>query len=326
VGPESAGAVPGPIAYGKGGRDLTVTDAHVWLGRLPEKGFLGGKGHLERQPIAEPLGALSGALGKSMEETAAGILSVANTAMERALRVISVERGFDPVDFVLVAFGGAGGLHVAELVERLGARKALIPPDPGLLSAYGMLAAPPTREVSRTLLVASTDVDQEDRLASEFRQLKEQALRELEAEGNDPSAMEVRQLVDARYRGQSFELRVPWENWVDRFHTAHEERYGYARRGTPVEAVTLRAIAEAPPLPLSPTPLPTAEGDPPFDSSRVYFRGNEIETRRVWRRDLSSGHSMPGPCLIMEYSSTTWVPPGWRLDVDTWGSLLLTME
>ncbi len=326
VGPESAGADPGPIAYGQGGRELTVTDAHVWLGRLPTDAFLGGDGHLDREVIANPLGELAGILGKTREDAAEGILSVANTAMERALRVISVERGFDPAEFVIVAFGGAGALHVAELVDRLGAKRALVPPDPGLLSAYGMLAAPPTREVSRTLLVSSSGADQETRLGEAFTALESQAMKEMLAEGNDPDSLTVRHWLDARYRGQSFELRVPREGWVDAFHEAHKERYGYARPETPVEAVTLRAVAEAPPLPLSPSRLEKAEGNPPAEKSTAYYDGNEIEVQRVWRKDLLGGHTLKGPVIVLEYSSTTWLPPGWQLEVDAWGSLLLSKE
>lgn len=326
VGPESAGADPGPVAYGQGGKELTVTDAHVWLRRLPPEAFLGGEGSLNRDLIAGPLAALAELLGKTPENAAEGILSVANTAMERALRVISVERGFDPAEFVLVAFGGAGALHVAELVERLGAKRALVPPDPGLLSAYGMLAAPPTREVSRTLLVSSSDPDQETRLEEAFLGLESQAVQEMIAEGNDPGCLTVRHWVDARYRGQSFELRVPSQNWAKAFHDAHKDRYGYARDGTPVEAVTLRAVVEAPPLPLSPVPLPEADAEPQMELTSAFHEGNEIRVRRVWRKDLLKGHTLKGPAIVLEYSSTTWLPPGWHLEVDRWGSLLLSME
>jgi len=326
VGPESAGADPGPVAYGQGGGELTVTDAHVWLRRLPPEAFLGGEGSLDRNLIREPLAALAGKLGNTPENAAEGILSVANTAMERALRVISVERGFDPAEFVLVAFGGAGALHVAELVDRLGAKRALVPPDPGLLSAYGMLAAPPTREVSRTLLVLSSDPDQETRLDEAFLGLESQAVEEMVAEGNDPASLVVRHWVDARYRGQSFELRVPRQSWARVFHEAHRDRYGYARDETPVEAVTLRAVAEAPALPLSPTPLLKADAAPPVEMADAFHEGNEIRVQRVWRRDFLQGHTLKGPAIVLEYSSTTWLPPGWHLEVDMWGSLLLSKE
>ena len=326
VGPESAGADPGPIAYGHGGRELTVTDAHVWLRRLPTEAFLGGEGDLDRSIIAGPLEELAEKLDKTPEDAAEGILSVANTAMERALRVISVERGFDPADFVIVAFGGAGALHVAELADRLGASRALVPPDPGLLSAYGMLAAPPTREVSRTLLISSSEPQQESKLAEAFEALESQALQEMVVEGNDSDSLTVRHWLDARYQGQSFELRVPRDGWVEAFHQAHEERYGYSRPEAPVEAVTLRAVAEAPPLALSPSPLSKGEGNPPLEMGTAYYDGNEIEVGRVWRKDLLHGHTVKGPAIVLEYSSTTWLPPGWLLEVDAWGSLLLTKE
>jgi N-methylhydantoinase A len=326
VGPESAGADPGPIAYSRGGTEPTVTDAHVWLGRLPTGAFLGGEGELDRTSIAGPLKELGDRLGKSPDEAAEGILSVANTAMEGALRVISVERGFDPGDFVLVAFGGAGALHVAELVEALGAARALVPPDPGLLSAYGMLASQPTRELSRTLLVLSTENQVDRRLDQAFALLEEQALEEMVGEGNDPETLTVRHWVDARYQGQSFEIRVPREGWIEAFHGSHKERYGYTREETPVEAVTLRAVVEGPALPLAHSPLPEADGPPPFSEGRVYHRGKELTAKQVWRKDLRKGHTLTGPVLVMEYSSTTWLPPGWRMDVDEWGSLHLMKE
>ncbi len=326
VGPESAGADPGPIAYGLGGVEPTVTDAHVWLGRLPVDAFLGGEGALDRDRIALPLSSLSQALGKDKEETAEGILAVANTAMERALRVISVERGFDPADFVLVAFGGAGALHVAELAERLGTSRALVPPDPGLLSAYGMLAAPPTREVSRTLLVSSAEGRVEEILNQAFDGLRDEALGQMVREGNAPEGLTVKGWIDARYRGQSFELRVPRQGWVDAFHESHLERYGYAREDTPVEAVTVRAVAEGPPLPLSHPALPEADGPPWSEACSVYHQGEEIAAGKVWRKDLRQGHVLEGPTLVLEYSSTTWLPPGWRCEVDTWGSLNLKLQ
>jgi len=185
VGPQSAGAEPGPICYGRGGSRVTVTDAHVWLGRLPASSFLGGSETLDRDAIRDPLGVLAAALGASLEETAEGILAVADTAMERALRVISVERGYDPEDFTIVAFGGAGGLHVTELIDRLGAREALIPPDPGLLSAYGMLASPVTRETARTVLQATDDSGAGDYIDDVLAGLALQAWTEMvEMDGN----------------------------------------------------------------------------------------------------------------------------------------------
>lgn len=323
VGPQSAGADPGPISYGRGGTGVTVTDAHVWLGRLPVDAFLGGAGHLDRDSIRIPLQALADGLGGSLEAAAEGILAVADTAMERALRVISVERGYDPADFAVVAFGGAGALHVAELARRLGASRALVPPDPGLLSAYGMLASPVTREVSRTVLASTAEADLAARMETVFTELEAQGRQEMLAEGAEPDMLVVERWVDARYEGQSFELRVPADDWANLFHTSHDERYGYRRDETPVEAVTLRVVITAPSVPLDVPELDAAAGPPPTESSQVFFGGETREAQRVWRSDLRTGHTLKGPLIIQEYSATTWVPPEWRMDVDRWGCLHL---
>ena len=323
VGPQSAGAVPGPICYGSGGTEVTVTDAHVWLGRLPEDGFLGGDRELDREALRLPLRALADALGGSPEDAAEGVLAVANTAMERALRVISVERGYDPVDFTLVAFGGAGGLHVAELTERLGARKAIVPPDPGLLSAYGMLASPVTREVSRTVLLRGDAPGTDERIAAVLAELEEGARRAMLEEGAAGEELAADAWIDARYRGQSFELGVPADDWRRRFHEAHLERYGYRRDEAPVEAVTLRVVVTAPPPVLEAPRLQEAAGPPPLRPADVDSGGTPRETMRVWRRDLRAGHELAGPLVIQEYSGTTWVPSGWRALDDGWGCLHL---
>ena len=326
VGPRSAGADPGPICYGLGGTEVTVTDAHVWLGRLPADAFLGGDRALDRAAVAEPLDALARALGGSKEEAAEGVLAVANSAMERALRVISVERGYDPVDFGVVAFGGAGALHVAELTERLGAQKAIVPPDPGLLSAYGMLASPVTREVSRTVLLRGDASGADERIASALEELEEGARAAMLGEGAAADELSAERRIDARYRGQSFELDVPAEAWRARFHEAHLERYGYRRDEAPVEAVTLRVIVTAPPPLLEAPALDEADGPPPQRPAEVLTGGAPLAAKRVWRRDLRAGHELHGPLVIGEYSGTTWVPPGWRVRVDAWGCLHLEAE
>ncbi len=326
VGPQSAGADPGPICYGRGGKGVTVTDAHVWLGRLPADAFLGGDESLDRGAIEGPLSDIAAALSMTLEEAAEGIIAVADTAMERALRVISVERGYDPADFVVVAFGGAGGLHVAELTDRLGARGALVPPDPGLLSAYGMLASPVTREAARTLLLSSDDSQTTGTVRAVLEELEREAREEMLAEGSPAEELEVEHWVDARYAGQSFELRVPASEWVGAFHSAHEDRYGYRRGDTPVEAVTVRAVVPAPPLPLVIPELAEAETPPPTESCTVVYAGHPLEATRVWRRDLASGHRLEGPLVVQEYSGTTWVPPRWSVEVDGRGSMLLTQS
>ncbi|MEQ9398290.1 MAG: hydantoinase/oxoprolinase family protein [Longimicrobiales bacterium] len=324
VGPQSAGAQPGPICYGRGGDGVTVTDAHVWLGRLPQGAFLGGDAELDRAAVEGPLSRIAEALGTDLDAAAEGILSVADTAMERALRVISVERGYDPADFTVVAFGGAGALHVVELAERLGAARALVPPDPGLLSAYGMLASPVTREAARTLLADTTDPDLEARIDTAFSSLESHALEEMAAEGSAPADLTTERWIDARYRGQSFELRVAADGWEDRFHRLHEERYGYRRDETPVEAVTVRVVVTAPAPDVDVPELPPAEGPPAAAATRVVHGGLALEATLSWRRDLRPGHTVEGPAVIQEYSATTWVPEGWEARPDRWGCLHLT--
>ena len=322
VGPESAGAVPGPICYGRGGTRVTVTDAHVWLGRIPTDAFLGGEGSLDRDSIRAPLEALAAELGTTPEAAAEGVLAVADTAMERALRVISVERGFDPAGFSLVAFGGAGGLHAASLTGSLGAKEALIPPDPGLLSAWGILTAPLTREASRTVLLAAT-AGVDATLSAGLDTLESEARAALLHEDVPEADIECARWIDVRYAGQSFELRVPADDWVETFHAEHERRYGYARRDAVVEAVTLRAIATAPGTPVAPPELPAADGPAPVTSVPVTVGGAIRDADAAWRRDLRPGHELAGPALVLDYSGTIWIPPEWHLTVDPSGTLRL---
>ena len=328
VGPVSAGADPGPISCGRGGTGVTVTDAHVWLGRLPVDALLGGERCLDRDAVEPALTTLADALGGSLAETAEGVLAVADSSMERALRVISVERGYDTRDLALVAFGGAGGLHAAELAARIGAAHVLVPPHPGLLSAYGMLAAPISREASRTVLIATDSTGWEEETMEVFTALSESAATQLQDELvlSDPHlapSVVTSLWVDARYRGQSFELSVPADQWVEQFHRAHRARYGYKQQHTPVEAVTLRAIAKAPGPPLEIMEIAPATGEPAVQPHRIRYSGEEIRAGRVWRSELAAGHQLGGPLLVAEYSATTWVPPGWTLDVDQWGILHL---
>ena len=326
VGPRSAGAQPGPICYGLGGKEVTVTDAHVWLGRLPADAFLGGTRLLDQNAIEAPLREIAQALDMTLDQAAEGILSVADTAMERALRVISVERGYDPVDFAVVAFGGAGGLHVAELTKRLGSRRALVPPDPGLLSAYGMLASPVTQEVSRTVLLNTETLDLENRLSAALSNLEERARKSMAEGGVNSNLISVEKWVDARYQGQSFELSVPVQDWVEEFHKAHHERYGYRREQTAVEAVTLRIIASAPPLDLRAARLPTVGNAAQMKPVSLVYGGIKHEAMSVWRSELGPKDILHGPLVVKEYSGTVWVPPDWTMNVDEWGTLHLTTD
>ncbi len=326
VGPRSAGADPGPICYGRGGRRVTVTDAHVWLGRLPPDAFLGGDLALERSEIEAPLAALASALGGSLEDAAEGILEVANTAMEGALRVISVERGYDPADFALVPFGGAAGLHAIELAERLGIGRLLVPPDPGVLSAFGMLVSPVRKDLSRTLLA---DADAADRIDDAFGELEREARSAMEAEGVRQDEVTVRRLADVRYVGQSFELRVPAEDWTNAFHDAHDARYGFSRRADRVELVTARVEAVGPSTRTPPRsrPTPAGEADGSLRRVPVYHRGQTVEAALAPRSSLAPGDRLVGPAVVHEYSATLWLPDGWiATALDAGGLMLVAQE
>jgi N-methylhydantoinase A len=324
VGPESAGADPGPICYGRGGTEVTVTDAHVWLGRIPAGAFRAGPNELDRAAIEGPLETLAEQLGTTPEAAAEGVLEVATTTMERALRVISVERGFDPADLALVAFGGAGALHAAELASRLGCAEALVPPAAGLLSAWGILSAPPVREVSRSVLRSIDD----DALPSLIEEMTASARRELADEGVAPEEIEVERWVDARYVGQSFEIRVPADGatgaWAAAFHAAHERRYGYARREREVEAVTLRAVARgrARDLVTAETRSGQEPANPP-PAAHVWLDGEAHEVPVVRRSELAPDAHLVGPQVIVDASETTWVPPGYEILAAAGGVLRL---
>jgi N-methylhydantoinase A len=262
----------------------------------------------------------------SREEAALGVVTVANAAMEGALRVISVERGHDPADFSLFCFGGAAGLHAVELAARLGVPRVLVPPDPGVLSAYGMLVAPLRKEAARTVLLRESPEDAA-RLAAAFAELEHQAVDAMLEEDVRREDVVLEARVDARYRGQSYELTVPAAGWVRSFHEAHERRYGYALRDAAVEAVTLRveALVAPPDLP-APTLLLADDPPRPAGTQPVHTGGGTVTATVYDRADLLAGHVIAGPGIVTEYSATTWIPAGWSGAVLADGTLVLTPE
>ena len=329
VGPRSAGAVPGPIAYGRGGAELTVTDANLFLGRLSPNHFLGGAQRLVTRPVQGALSDFGRELGLSPVEAAEGIVRVANATMERAIRVISMERGFDPRDFTLVCFGGAGAMHAAALAGRLSIPRVLVPSTAGIHSAMGLLLADQVRDYSQTLLVACDDL-RSGFLESAFDAFEHRARKDFSEEGFDPDLLATERSVDMRYVGQGYELGVQMSDDVEQsFHRAHERRYGYADAERPTEIVNVRvkAIAETdkPPLP---------EDEPGGEDAHtaflgetaMVFGGEECRGDLVDRSRLQPGNVVQGPALVVEYSTTTVVPPGHRCKVDRWYSLVLERE
>ena len=332
VGPESAGADPGPVCYGRG-EALTVTDAHLLLGRLDPDRFLGGAMPLDRERTIEYFRAFRRHFPRpaSEIEIALGILDVANANMARAIKVISIERGYDPRDFTLIAFGGAGGLHACDLADMLSIPRVLVPKHPGLLSALGVLLSDVLKDYSQTVMLAQEEIAPE-RLEAVFARLEERARADLQAEGFSPDRILLSRFVDVRYAGQSFELSLPFtREFIADFHRAHERRYGYADPTRKIELVTVRVKAHGITEKLSFRPKahrPTVAK--PVARRPVYFREGAVpvarETPFYWREALAPGTAITGPAIILEYSATTVVPPGWRADVDEYENVRLSRE
>jgi N-methylhydantoinase A len=278
-------------------------------------------------PYFESMGSM---LGLGPGELAEGILDVANTAMERAIRVISVERGFDPREFTLLSFGGAGGMHAAFLAKMLDIPRVLIPPDPGILSALGMLMADVLRDYSQTVMLPAQDVSMGS-LSTLFSPLEDQGRQDLTKERVSPRDMILEPHLDMRYRGQSFELIVPFEdNWEEAFHDKHKATYGYKDPGRPVEIVNLRLLArgkrEKPTLSGPRQPSKGREKKVFAGEKRVVFSGDEISTPVLAREDILPGERFKGPAIVVEYSSTTVIPPFARGYADDHGNLILEIK
>ena len=329
VGPESAGADPGPICYGRG-KLPTVTDANLLLGRLDSELFLGGEVRLDQERtrrLFEQFVRRHSRHLRSVPELAVGIVRVANASMEKAIRVISVERGHDPRDFTLVAFGGAGGLHACALAAALRFPRVLVPQNPGALSALGILFSDTVKDYSRTVMLPP---EQTARLARHFAELERQGRAEMRREGAVPHELEVTCTADLRYVGQGYELNVPWQSGSrrtarprdqlqERFHRAHQAHYGYADQDRPVEVVNIRVrlTVPGPPLPLRAARLRAGDGR----QARVVRPAARFP---VYRRDrLQPGDRLKGPAVIAEYSATTFLPEKFTARVDALSNLLI---
>ena len=318
VGPRSAGADPGPAAYGQGGEDPTVTDANLVLGYLADGRELGGEVRLRAELAERALAGVGERLGLGPVDTALGVVRVADAEMVRALRVISVERGLDPREFALVAFGGAGPMHACSLAEELGMRTVLVPRASGVLSALGLAVSDVRRDYVRPFLAGLDEVRARD-VGRAFGELEASAREDLEGP-------ECERQADLRYRGQSFELTVDAveepEELAGRLHDAHERRYGYRLEEEPVEVVNLRLTAtvrrEKPRL---------EEGEPDGDAEagrrRASFHGEWTEAPVLDRARMGRGSALEGPAVVELAEATCVVPPGWGGRVDEAGTLVL---
>ncbi len=324
VGPGSAGADPGPACYGRGGREPTVTDANLVLGRLPADRKLAGSLALHIAPARAALARLAAQLDAPViEDVALGIVAIANEHMANALRVISLHRGLDPRRFPLVCFGGAGGLHVCELASALRIHAAMVPRDAGVLSALGMLAAPRGRRLSQTHGGVLTPARRRE-IEAALRSLAEQGRLAMAAEGLDVDAIRAERSLDLCYHGQAYTLNVRWEDAVGRaleaFHDAHERRYGHRLRA-PVELVNTRVALRRAAAPLLFTRPETGALERPEARVAVYGIAQPVPV--VERDALDPGLGLPGPAIVADPDSTTFVAPGWHARVDADGHLHL---
>ncbi|MDB4965700.1 MAG: hypothetical protein JWN44_1389 [Myxococcales bacterium] len=332
VGPESAGAEPGPAAYDRGGTRATVTDANLVLGRLPASGLLGGAMPLSRERARAAVAELAGKLGVSVEDAAEDLLAVAAAVMARAIKVVSVERGHDPAAFTLLPFGGAGALHACQVARELGMRRILVPPSPGLLSAYGALTADVAHDFVVSLMRPAGPRLTPADVASAFLPLTAAATRALDGDEVEPTARRLERAATLRYAGQSFELTVPLkradgtvpDDLVAAFHDAHRARYGYALDRA-VELATLRLRAVGKVTQVAPPSERHESGAAELGRASLRLDGQLHDAPLLARRRLVPGVTVAGPALITEYSSTTLLPPGARAEVLPSGALAVTI-
>src|SRR5262245_872333 len=340
VGPESAGADPGPACYGFGTRP-TVTDANLVLGRFAGAGLLGDEMRLDDARAAKALDELAYDMSQASartvtrEEASLGVIRVANANMEQALRLVSIERGHDPRLFTLLSFGGAGGLHAAALAGSVRIPRVVIPNHPGAFSALGVLLADVVKDYSLTVMTAvepSKRIPRE--VEKEFAALERRAMSDLRGEGFAPSRIDLIRSLAMRYRGQSFELEVVSgarhdarhdEDVVARFHQAHRERYGHADRNRAVEIVSVRlrgvGRVEKPGLKRARS---SSRYQPKPGRTALVWLGQRRKQIPVYNREeLRPGAAIEGPAIIVEYGSTTLAPAGWKLRVDEWKNLAL---
>ncbi len=319
VGPESAGADPGPIIYGRGGQRVTVSDANAVLGRIDAEHFLGGRMSLDLGSARAAVGELALQMGVNIDAAALGVIEVANVNIDRAVRRVSIARGYDPRDFTLVAFGGAGALHACAVAERLDIPRVLIPRYPGVLCALGLLVADVQREYSRTVL-QRFDADTSAKLAAQFDILLRQADADLEHEGIVPADRILNSVLDMRYAGQSFELSVPFAgDVVAAFHDAHERTYGHAMRERAVEVVNARVQA------IGRVEKPVFEAENMTDMQATPVR--EKNGLALYERErLLPGSHLDGAAIIFQLDSTIYVAPNWSAVVDGYRNLILEFQ
>jgi N-methylhydantoinase A len=323
VGPRSAGADPGPACYSKGGKDATVTDANLVLGRLIHDVAFADNMKLDKQLAVSAIEKLANKIGLPIEETALGIVRIATEHMAGAIRMISVNRGYDPKEFLLASFGGAGGLHVCSVAEAMQMSRAIVPVYSGVFSALGMLVADQGRQFTRTVSAALKKLQPEN-LENQFEKLVRHGKEQLVGEHLLVENLVVKRSVDMRYIGQSYTLNVPWDdlrNTEEAFKTLHRTRYGYALQAdTEIVNLRVKVVHHGPQVTF---PEIAAEPDSYGEKSTESYGENELP-RVLARNEISANQEIQGPAIITEYSSTTFVEAGWAACSDGYGNLLLS--
>ena len=327
VGPESAGARPGPICYGKGGRQITVTDANLFLGRLLPEHFMGSTMRLQENQVAKAMAKLAKQLRLNPIAAALGVIRIVNASMAKAIRAVSLEKGHDPKEFCLFAFGGASGLHCCELARELSIKKIIIPARAGILSAQGMIFTEPRFDHMQTLFLAGDDL-KSGVLAKNLQELENRGLEEARRiSGDTPQKdIQVARSLNLRYKGQSYELSIPFsENFIEHFHTSHEQNFGYSLPATPLELVSIQCSIT---VRRTRQPLPrmkTASCNllQPITVKPVYFANTSGKIPIFLRSTLVPGQKISGPALVIDSYATILVSTSFTLEVDTLQNIIL---
>ena len=331
VGPRSAGARPGPVAYGRGGTEPTVTDANLALGRLDATFFLGGAMQLDMVATGAALARIGAALGLGAEAAAEGILALTNASLAAAVRLSLFEKGLHPRDFALLSFGGAGGLHATEVADEMGMTEVIFPREPGTLSAYGILFSDLVQDISRSRLFTVGDAALPG-LTALIVELRTEADARLARDGVPAADRALTVAADMRYHGQAFELLVPWGDVTApdaaamaaleaRFHDSHRQRFSYSSEGEAVEIVTLRVTATGRlPRPATTTPTPAAR--PARKGARHVFTAGAWHEALVWDREALSTETVTGPAIIEEAFATHYIATGWTAALGDAGAII----
>jgi N-methylhydantoinase A len=327
VGPESAGARPGPICYGFGGNKITVTDANLILGRLLPDQFMGGTMQLMKQKADDAMKKLAMQLRLEPVAAALGIIRIVNASMAKAIRAVSLERGYDPKEFCLFAFGGASGLHCCDLARELNIRKIVIPARAGILSAQGMVFAEPTLDYMQALFLRGDELNTPV-LANTMKNLVDRGIAETKTlyRNGDPADIHISRFLNLRYQGQSYELCIPYEkNFIELFHQAHEHNFSYRLQDTPLELVSIQCslTVNRKKQALPRQKRSTHRKVEPFCEQPVYFEHTPVNVPVFKRADMASGLVLAGPALVVDNYTTILLPASFLLEVDELHNLII---